>query len=178
MWLEDEKLNLEPDVLMQLMLQTSTMGDTTGRERYQGELPTPANVAPEFSQSKPREYLAGSPQQELYHVAYPGGLPEGQLVKPPQVQLPAAPNYEGLQLGFNEALMFKTRIRHGKISFERADVEFTYPDWMIPQHLVVSLEHDMSATHNGELFVISDEKGNLRSTVRIDRPFMERCLLV
>ena len=174
-WLEDGKLNVEPDVLMQLMLQTSTMEDTKGRERYQGQFQTPANVASETSQSKPREQFASPPRQERYHETHPGGLPERQNVKPPQLQLPAAPNYGGLQLDDNETLMLKTRIRYGKISFEPKDVEFTYPGWMIPQHL----EREQFATHDGELFVISDEKGNLRCTVRSDRmPFMGRCLLL
>jgi len=178
-WLEDGKLNVEPDVLMQLMFQTSTMEDTKGRERYQGEFPTPANVALETSQSKPREQFAGLPRQERYHETPPGGLPERQLVKPPQHQLPAAPNYGGLQLDVNETLMLKTRIRYGKISFEPENVEFTYPGWTIPQYLEESLKREQFATNDGELFVISDEKGNLRSTVRIGKTsFMEKCLLV
>ena len=178
MWLEDGKLNVEPDILMQLMLQTSTMDETKGRERYQGELPAPADAAPEFSQSKPQEHFAGPLQKELYYETYPAGLPEGQLVKLPQVQLPAAPSCEGLQLDANETLVLKTQIRDGKVSFEQRDVEFTYPGWKIPQDLVESLEREMFATH-GKLFVISDEKGNLRSIVRFDkRPFIGRCLLL
>jgi len=178
-WLEDGKLNVEPDVLMQLMLQTSTMEETKGRERYQGEFPTPANVASETSKSKPREMFAGPPRQERYHETHPGDLPERQLVKQPQLQLPATPNYGGLQLDANEVLMLKTRIRYGKISFEPGDVEFTYPGWIIPQHLVESLKREQFATDDGELFVISDEKGNFKSTARINRmPFMGKCLLV
>ena len=175
MWLEDGKLNVEPDVLMQLMLQTSTMEDTKRR----GEFPTPVNVASETSQSNPREQFAGPPRQERYHETHPGGLPEQQLVKPPQHQLPAAPNYGGLQLDVNEAVVLKTRIRIGKISFEPGDVEFFYPSWTIPQHLEESLKREQFATNDGELFVISDEKGNFRSIARIDKiPFMGKCLLV
>jgi len=178
-WLEDGKLNVEPDILMQLMLQTSTMEDAKGRERYQGEFPTPANVSSETNQPKLQEQFASPPRQERYHETHPGGLPEGQLVKPPQLQLPAAPNYEGLQLDVNEVLMLKTRVRHGNISFEPGDVEFIYSGWMIPQYLDESLKREQFATHDGELFVISDKKGNLRSTVRSGRtPFMGRCLLV
>lgn len=184
MWLEDGKLNVEPDILIQLMLQTTTMEDTKRRERYRGEFPTPPNIASETSQfnKQPREYMAtmtGPPRQEPYHETHPGGLHEGQLITPTQLHLPAAPNYEGLQLDVNEVLMLKTRIRDGKISFEPGDVEFTYPGWMIPRHVVESLEREQFATHNGELFVISDEKGNLRSTVRFGRmPLMARCLLI
>ena len=178
-WLEDGKLNVEPDVLMQLMLQTSTMEDTTGRERDLGEFPTPANVTSETSQAKPREQFAGPSRQEPYHATHLVRLPEGEIVKPPQPQLPAAPNYDGLQLDVNEALMLKTRICYGKVSFKPEDVEFTYPGWVIPQHLKESLEREQFATHNGELFVISDEKGNLKYIERVySMPFMERCLLV
>lgn len=178
-WLEDGKLNVEPDVLMQLMLQTSTMEDTKRKERDLGEFPTPAYVTSETSQSKPPEQFAGPPREEPYHATHPVTMPEGEIVKPPLHHLPAAPNYGGLQMDVNDSLMLKTRIRYGKVSFKREDVEFTYPGWVIPQHLVESLERKQFATHNGELFVISDEKGNLKSTVRIYRmPFMERCLLL
>ena len=178
-WLEDGKLNVEPDVLMQLMLQTSTMEDTKGRERDLGEFPKPANVTSEMSQFTPREQLAGPPRQEPYHATHPVSLPEGEIVKPPQPQLPAAPNYDGPRLDVNEALMLKTRICYGKVSFKPEDVEFTYPGWVIPQYLREGLEREQFETRNGELFVISDEKGNLKYTVRVYRmPFMERCLLV
>ena len=179
MWLEDGKLNVEPDVLMQLMLQTSTMEDTKGRERDLGEFSIPANFTSETSQSKPREQFAGPPRQEAYHATYPVGIPEREIVKPPPHQLPEAPYYGGPKMDVNETLMLKTRIRNGKVSFEPEDVKFTYPGWVIPQHLVENLKREQFATHNGELFVISDEKENLKYTVRSDRmPFMERCLLV
>lgn len=178
-WLEDGKLNVEPDVLMQLMLQTSTVEDTKSRERDLGEFPTPAYVTSETSQSKPPEQFAGPPREEPYQATHPVTMPEGEIVKPPQYQLPEAPYYGGAQLDVNEALMLKTRIRYGKVSFKPEDVEFTYPGWVIPQHLLECLEREQFAAHNGELFVISDEKGNLRSTVRGYRmPLMGRCLLV
>ena len=178
-WLEDGKLNVEPDVLMQLMLQTSTMEDTKGRERNLGEFPTPANVTSETSQPKPREQFAGPPRQEPYHATHQFGLPEGEIVKPPQHQLQEAPYYGGSQLNVNETLMLKTRIRYGKVSFKPEDVKFTYPDWVIPQHLVESLEREQFETHHGELFVFSDERESLKYIVRPDRMSnMEICLLV
>ena len=178
-WLEDGKLNVEPDVLMQLMLQTSTMEDTKERERDLEEFSTPANVTSETSQSRPQAQFAGPPRQEPYYATHPAGMPEREIVKPPQHQSPAASNYGGLQLDDNETLMLKTRICYGKVSFKPENVEFKYPGWVIPQDIVESLEREQFA-HNGEVFVISDEKGNLRSKVQLfDRmSFMGRCLLL
>ncbi|KAL9963906.1 hypothetical protein ACROYT_G027461 [Oculina patagonica] len=181
-WLEDGKLNVEPDVLIQLMLQTSTMDDTGTRKSYQEEFSRPANVAsasiPETSQAKlSQEHLTGPLVQEPYHDTRPR-LDKEQHDKPSQALLPAPTSYEEPPMGYNEALMLKTRIRNGKISFEPGDLEFRYPDWMIPQYLVESLGREYSGTPEGELCVISDEKGNLRSTVKVARMHMTRCLLV
>lgn len=178
-WLEGGKLNVEPDVLIQLMLQTSTVYDTETRKGDLGEFPRPANVAsasiPDTSQAKQSpEHLTGPLVQEPYDGTRPH-LDKEQHVKPPQVHLPAPTRHEGL-LDDNEALMLKTRIRYGKISFEPGDLEYLYPDWMIPQYLVESLEQEHLTAPSVDLCVISDEKGNLRSTVKVGRT--SRCLLV
>ena len=178
-WLEGGKLNVEPDVLIQLMLQTSTVYDTETRKGDLGEFPRLADVAsasiPDTSQAKQSpEHLAGPLVQELCLDTRPQ-LDEEQPVKPPQVHLPAPTRHEGL-LNDNEALMLKTKIRYGTISFEPGDLECLYPDWMIPQHLMESLKNEYLATPTGDLYVISDEKGNLRSTVKVSR--MPRCVLV
>lgn len=176
-WLEDGKLNVEPDVLIQLMLRTSTMEDTETRKSYLGESSKPTNGASAFisgaSQSQQSgERMTNPPVLELYHDVH---LDEEYKVQRPKVhQLPAAPNCEGLDA--NEALVLKTRIRYGKISCAPEDLEFLYPDWETPQHIVASLEREYSATSNGELCIISDEKGNLRCKVQFGR--MAICLLV
>lgn len=176
-WLEDGKLNVEPDVLIQLMLRTSTMEDTETRKSYLGESSKPTNGASAFisgaSQSQQSgEHMTNPPVLEPYHDVH---LDEEYKVQPPKVrQLPAAPNCEGLDA--NEALVLKTRIRYGKISCAPEDLEFLYPDWETPQYIVASLEREYSATSNGELCIISDEKGNLRCKVQFGR--MATCLLV
>lgn len=181
-WLEDGKLNVEPDVLIQLMLQTSTMDDTGKRRGYQGESPRPNNASsasiPETSRAKlSQEHLTGPLVEGPRHDTRPH-LDQEQHTKPPQTILPAATRYEEPPLEYNGALMLETRIRYGQISFEPGDLQYLYPDWMIPQYLVESLGREYSGTPEGELCVISDEKGNFRSTVKVARMHMARCLLV
>lgn len=65
--------------------------------------------------------------------------------------------------------MLKTRIRYGKVSFEKGDLEFRERDWEVPQHIIQALERDYSAKPDGELYVISDEQGNLRIKVCFER---------
>lgn len=70
----------------------------------------------------------------------------------------------GVEMANNELLLLKTRIINGKISFSGIDVEFCYPNWTVPGYITESLK---SKACNGTLFIISDEKGNLRTVVQL-----------
>ena len=61
-----------------------------------------------------------------------------------------------------ELLMLNTRVRHGQVSMEEGDLQFKYPNWIVPECILQKIECDHRNTPNGELNVISDEKGNLR----------------
>ena len=74
--------------------------------------------------------------------------------------------YEGIQTAGNECLQLKTRIRNGLVSFDESDVHFRFGNWEIPQHIVESLKEEYYATPCGELYILSDEKGNLRCIVK------------
>lgn len=69
----------------------------------------------------------------------------------------------GVEMASNDLLLLKTRVINGKISFCGSDVEVLYPYWKVPGYITESLENKAC---NGTLFVISDEKGNLRSVVQ------------
>lgn len=71
-------------------------------------------------------------------------------------------------MAVNETLVLKTRIRYGLVSMEKGDLEFIYPGWKAPEYLTESLYRDHWATPNAKLFVISDEKGELRFLVDVD----------
>ena len=72
------------------------------------------------------------------------------------------PGDDGKQRAANETMMLKTRVRQGQISFSKVDLKVKHPGWEVPSYITESLKRE---TSNGELSVISDEKGNLRYTV-------------
>lgn len=69
----------------------------------------------------------------------------------------------GIEMGDNDLLLLKTRVRKGLVSFHNDDLEIRYPGWKIPVHILEDLQRNAS---NGKLFIISDEKGHLRCSVR------------
>lgn len=77
--------------------------------------------------------------------------------------------YEGIEIANNETLMLKTRIREGQVSFQDTDVHFRYRNYRVPQDIIDKLKKKYCATPCGELCIISDEKGNLRTNVKIGK---------
>ena len=69
---------------------------------------------------------------------------------------------EAKEIAETEVLMLNTRVRHGRVSMEEGDLQFKYPNWIVPECILQKIECDHRNTPNGELNVISDEKGNLR----------------
>ena len=74
---------------------------------------------------------------------------------------------EGIQIASNETLLLKTCIRNGRVSFLESDVHFRFGNFQIPQNIVDGLKEEYRSTPCGDLYIISDEKWNLRSTVKI-----------
>lgn len=69
-----------------------------------------------------------------------------------------------IEMADNDLILLKTRVRNGLVSFHEDDVEVRYPaDWQVPEGILEDLKRKAS---NGKLFIISDEKGNLRCTVK------------
>ena len=69
-----------------------------------------------------------------------------------------------IEMADNDLILLKTRVRNGLVYFHEDDIEVRYPaDWQIPTHILEDLRKKGS---NGKLFIISDEKGNLRSIVK------------
>ena len=71
---------------------------------------------------------------------------------------------QGIEMADNDLLLLKTRVINGMVSFHEDDIEVRYPpDWQVPVYLLEDLKRK---AFNGKLFIISDEKGNLRCTVK------------
>lgn len=76
---------------------------------------------------------------------------------------------ESVPRAYNEIFVLIARVRYGEVSMEKGDLEFIYPDWETPEYLAETLRREHWATPDGKLFVISDEKGNLRFKVKIGK---------
>ena len=78
------------------------------------------------------------------------------------------PKDEGSKIALNEVLKLKTRLRYGKVSYEKDDLEFNSPDFEISQYFEECLERKYWAVPNCELCLVIDTKGNLIPRVQIE----------
>lgn len=70
----------------------------------------------------------------------------------------------GIEMADNDLLLLKTRVNNGLVSFHASDIEVRYPeDWQVPENILEDLKKNGS---NGKLFIILDEKGTLKCTVK------------
>ncbi|XP_068733167.1 uncharacterized protein [Montipora capricornis] len=76
---------------------------------------------------------------------------------------------EPVQLSQNETVMLKTRLRDGQISMQQGDLKFLFPQWEIPLYIIQSLSEPYGFYCDVELYIISDEKGHLRTQVKTYR---------
>lgn len=71
-----------------------------------------------------------------------------------------------IRLELNESIVLETRLKNGRISFEKNDV-VRYQNLQVPEHIRLKLQKDFATTRNAKLFVISDSEGNLRTIVQV-----------
>ena len=162
-WLEDGKLNVEPDVLIQLMLGAPIAAkDRQVRLSHSEESLRPTNAATGFSSD--RRLL-----QETCTPKHMGEFPSQEVRYNPT-------SYGGECTDSSDVLVLKTRIRQGIISYATEDLVFRYPDFVIPKHIEESLRCKYSTTANGMLSIYSHTEGKLRTTVQTDRA--ATCLII
>lgn len=69
----------------------------------------------------------------------------------------------------NETFVLIARVRYGEVSMKKGDLELIYPEWETPKYLAETLRREYRTTPDGKLFVISDEKGDLRCVVKVGK---------
>ena len=74
---------------------------------------------------------------------------------------------EDIKLAKDEFLLMKTRIRHGKASFEDVDVQFKFANFHIPQDFISGFTEKDGA----DLFIISGAAKNVRLIVKRESAF-------
>ena len=70
-----------------------------------------------------------------------------------------------VQLAENDTVMLKTRLRDGQISMREGDLKFLFPQWEFPFYIIESFYEEHRLHSDEELYIISDEKGHLRTQV-------------
>ena len=73
---------------------------------------------------------------------------------------------EEIQLTDKESLMLKTGVYYGQISSDELDVKFKYGNWQVPQYITVHVKRMYAKDPDGDLYIISDETGNLRWKIK------------
>lgn len=169
-WLEDGKLNVEPDVLIQLMLGAPIVAkNRQGQISHSGELSRPTNAVSGFSSDGrlvqgTQKHTGSLPSLEMYHTIRP------------DTRSTAANNYGEGGMNSSHVLVLKTRIHYGIVSYASKDLEFRCPDWVIPEQIEESLRCKYSTTANGVLSIYYNKEGQLQSTVQTDRAAF--CLII
>jgi len=72
-----------------------------------------------------------------------------------------------MQIADKETLMLKTRIVYGQVSIQESDVHYRHGTWQIPQYIVENLKEKYWATPSGDLYIISDDRANLRQVIKV-----------
>ena len=70
-----------------------------------------------------------------------------------------------VQLDENETVVLKTRLCYGVISLEKGKLEFIYPGWTTPRYVIEDLVKKYQSCPDQELYIISNEKAELRELV-------------
>ena len=74
---------------------------------------------------------------------------------------------QGIEMADNDLLLLKTCVINGMVSFDEDDIEVRYlADWQVPVYILEDLDKKKS---NGKLFIISDEKGNLKCHIKSEK---------
>ena len=155
-----------------LMLKARLLSGRISYQRGHVEIVQPGFVVPDYITETLRETHLNTPEAVVKIMRDKSGRlrcsvePKSKSkTSQEQHSQSATEDEESLFLAKNETVMLHTRVRYGQISFEQGALEFIYPEWKTPNCIVQCLKDEFWATPDGELFVISDEKGNLRLKV-------------
>ena len=190
-WLNDGKLSVDPDVLVQFLISVPQAAATInqwcppaatftgqpvmlrsllryGRISYQLEdiqLWDPAFLVPDYINEGLFHQHCNTPVTGVKIVLDDDGKLRWSVdLKLIEI---SRSRYEGIHIAANETLLLKTCIRNGQVSFEECDVHFRHGNFQISQNIAKSLRDEYYQTPCGELHIISNEKRDFRCVVKI-----------
>ena len=172
-WLKNGRLTVDTEVLAQLLnpaLVMSCVMPPGGAAQGETNIPSHSFCQPRHLEQppeiKPGYGWENKNLQQQQQVSLPPVTPyntKPNRVKGKSPQLAYCGDQE-IEMADNELISLKTRVKNGLVSFHEDDIEVRYPaDWQVPTHILEDLRKER---FNGKLFIISDEKGNLRTIVK------------
>ena len=148
-----------PPVRGFVMLNTRLFSGSISYRQSDIEIFLPGFVVPDELKSTLQEKNLNTPEA-MVKITWEGSDQLGFFVEPNSKAKDK--EEKSLQLKENETVMLKTCVRYGRISMVEGDLEFIYPKWITPKFICDRLKDKYYTRPLVQLYVISDEKGDLR----------------
>lgn len=173
-WMKHGMIMVEADVLAQ-MIMASGLGspfertrprtsyeDDFSRPRYTTQSPDPNGADRQKQTGRSNSRF---PQQESFYG--PEAPMKVQMLQqlqgfaPSNVTLPPAVTRSTAHFNSKgERILLKTRLHHGKISYEPKDINILYPGFKVPSHIQKSLFEKHMHTSEAVVEIVQDPKSN------------------
>ena len=157
--LENGKLSVDPDVLVQLIVPASVASHRNPRKDPLGgftnssmdldppqgdQMRNPSELQPRYGCNETRI------QQEQGVTTIPRG---------------SATSFTGHLTANGELVMLKSQLRSGKISCLPGDLEISFPGFQVPDDITQRLLHEHGDTIQAGVKIVRDKNGEIRVTV-------------
>ena len=168
-WVKDNQISVEPDVLLQMILS---------RPSFAGDISPPTNAtnvsAARKVQSPPGDRMTSHPLQETHDVPLRQEQTFNQLHQTlPKQTLDPISGREYLPPvgGF---VMLKTRLFRGIISYEPSDIEIFLPGFKVPDYIERQLREKHSNIPEAIVKITWERSGDLACSVLTDSKAIEK----
>ena len=158
-WVKDNQIDVEPDVLLQMILSrpTSSFENTEPKTSYDSDFSSPTKPAQATAANVSVD--RGRRTEETPHDPLPFETNVDQLQNA-SMQPSATPGRIEYVPPKGEYVMVKTRLFSGVLSDQH--VEIWYPGFIVPDYVNDSLYQDYANTPDAVVKIIQDKDGKLR----------------
>lgn len=172
LWMKNSLLTVEPDIVAQMIMAPgspfeSTKSQTSYRDDFSRPRYTTQSLDPDGTDRQEqtgRSNMRFSQHEMCYGRDAPWKdrtLQQSQGFVPSQITLP--PSVTRFTAHFNskgELLLLKTRLRHGKLSYDPKDIDILYPGFQVPCHIEKSLYEKHLHTSEAVVKIVKDPKSS------------------
>ena len=168
-WMKHGMITVEADVLAQMiMAPVSAFERTQPRTNYRDDRYTSQSPYPDGTDRQEQTGRSSSrfPQHEICYRPDAGSVKDQTLQQlqgfaPSKATLsPAVTRFTAHFNSKGELILLKTRLYHGKISYEPKDIEILYPGFKVPSHIQKSLFENHMHTSEAVLEIVQDPKSH------------------